>query len=254
MFPNFNQRLKNGEMLLGTMVSLAAPEVSEMFSELGFDWLFVDGEHSPFDAGDLKCILQAVGDRSAVLVRVPAIDEVPIKTALDLGANGIIVPQVNTAEQATRVVQYSRYPPAGGRGVGLGRAHGYGARFDQYMQTANDDVCVVVQAEHIDAVNNIEAIAGVSGIDAVLVGPYDLSASLGKMGQVDHPQVVEAIARVAEVCSSMKMPLGIFGMSAEAVRPYRDRGFNLIVAGVDTVLLSAAAGRLLNELKTIQEI
>jgi 2-keto-3-deoxy-L-rhamnonate aldolase RhmA len=117
------------------------------------------------------------------------------------------------------------------------------------MQTANDDVCIVVQAEHIDAVNNIEEIAGVSGIDAVLIGPYDLSASLGKMGQVDHPQVVEAIGRVAEVCSSMKMPLGIFGMSAEAVRPYRDRGFTLIVAGVDTVLLSAAAERLLGELK-----
>lgn len=249
MIADFLHRLKRGEMLLGTMVTLGASEISEILALAGFDWLFVDGEHGPLGVGDLKNIIQTVGNQSAVLVRVPAIDEIPIKAALDLGADGIIVPQVSTVDQAQQVVQYSRYPPLGCRGVGLGRAHGYGASFNEYMQTANQRVCVVIQAEHIDAVNNIKEIVQVDGIDSVLVGPYDLSASMGRMGEVDHPEVVEAIEHVAEVCRIAKLPLGIFGTSAEAVRPYMERGFNLIVAGTDTGFLMASAGALLQQLR-----
>lgn len=253
MIADFNQRLKNGEMLLGTMVTLSAPEISEILSQMGFDWLFVDGEHGAFDIGDLKSLLQTVGDRTAVLVRVPAIDEVPIKSALDLGANGIIVPQVSTADQARQVVQFSRYPPQGGRGVGLGRAHGYGSRFHEYMESANQTVSVVIQAEHIDAVNNMEQIVQVPGFDSILVGPYDLSASIGKMGEVDHPEVIEAIDHVAQVCLAANVPLGIFGTHTEAVRPYMDRGFKLIVAGTDTGFLASSARRLLEQLQSSRD-
>jgi 2-keto-3-deoxy-L-rhamnonate aldolase RhmA len=143
-----------------------------------------------------------VSHKTACIVRVPEAAEMPIKRALDLGAHGIIVPQVNTAEQADDVVRWSRYAPEGARGVGLARAQGYGAKFREYLSRANDEIAVIVQAEHSHAVDNIEAIARVPGVDAVLLGPYDLSASLGLMGQIDHPTVVAAIRRVTVTRSS----------------------------------------------------
>lgn len=242
-------KLARGETLLGTMVTLPAPATAEILAALGFDWLFVDGEHGPLETAELAGILQAVGDRIACLVRVPEAAEVPIKRALDLGAAGIIVPQVNTAAQAAEVVRFARYAPEGARGVGLARAHGYGLRFEEYLETANAEIAVVVQAEHARAVENIEAIVAVGGVDAVLLGPYDLAASLGRMGRVDDPLVVEAIEHVTAVCKEAGMPLGYFGVSAEAVAPYMARGYSLIVAGVDTLYVAEAAGRLLEALR-----
>ena len=152
----FRKRLRAGELLLGSMVTLPSAAIAEILAEAGFDWLFIDGEHGPLETGDIVAILQAVGDRVACIVRVPGAEEAPIKKILDQGAEGIIVPQVNTAEQAASVVRYARYSPAGSRGVGLSRAHGYGMRFQEYLQTANDRVAVIVQAEHARAVENIE--------------------------------------------------------------------------------------------------
>lgn len=249
MVGNFRQRLRAGESLLGTMVTLRDPAVAEILADLGFDWLFVDGEHAPLEAREILAILQAVGDRVACLVRVPGAEEAPIKKALDLGAEGIIAPQVNTAEQAAAVVRFARYAPAGSRGVGLARAHGYGLQFADYLEAANRRVAVVVQAEHARAVENIESIARVEGVDAVLLGPYDLAASLGRMGRIDDPAVVEAIEHVTRACQAAGVPLGYFGVSAEAVRPYVGRGYTLIAAGVDTLFLAGAAGRLLEELR-----
>jgi 2-keto-3-deoxy-L-rhamnonate aldolase RhmA len=159
------------------------------------------------------------------------------------------VPQVNTAEQAANVVRWSRYAPEGARGVGLARAHGYGQRFKEYLESANREVAVIVQAEHVTAVDNIEAIASVPGVDAVLLGPYDLSASLGKMGKIDDPAVVAAIGRVTDACNAARMPLGYFGVSAAAVKPYAAQGYTLLVAGVDTTLLGGAARSLLADLR-----
>lgn len=246
---DFRARLKRGDRVLGTMVTLACPSAAEILAGIGFDWLFVDGEHGPLETGELLGILQAVGDRAACLVRVPEGNEVAIKKALDLGADGIIAPQVNTAQQAADVVRFSRYAPLGARGVGLARAHGYGLSFQDYMDRANERVSVVVQAEHARAVENIEEIVRVAGVDAVLLGPYDLSASLGQTGKLDHPSVVAAIDRITSVCQAAKMPLGYFGVTAAAVKPFIERGYTLIVAGVDTLLLGAAAKRMLAELK-----
>jgi len=249
---NFRKRLRAGEMLFGTLVTLPSPDIAEVLSMAGFDWLFLDAEHSPMDAMHLKGVLQGSGPDLPCLIRLPAGDEVSIKKALDIGAAGIIAPMVNSAEDAERIVQWSRYAPRGNRGVGLGRAHGYGLRFRQYLDRANDEIAVVVQAEHIRAAEDMEAIARVDGVDAVLVGPYDLSASLGRMGEVGHPEVAAAIDRITRGCLEAGMPLGIFGVDADAVRPYMDRGYTLIVAGVDTMLLGRAAGRLLEELKSPQ--
>jgi 2-dehydro-3-deoxyglucarate aldolase len=249
MTQGFRARLKRGDKLLGTMVTLANAASAEVLASLGFDWLFIDGEHGPLETRELGEILRAVGDRTACMVRVPEAAEVPIKKALDLGAHGIIVPQVNTAKQAASVVRWARYAPEGARGVGLARAHGYGVRFREYLSTANRDIAVIVQAEHAHAVENIDAIVRVPGVDAVLLGPYDLSASLGKMGQVDDPQVVDAIGRVTEACRAVAMPLGYFGVTAAAVQPYVARGYTLIVAGVDTLYLANGARALLEELR-----
>ena len=249
MTQGFRARLKRGDKLLGTMVTLANAASAEVLASLGFDWLFIDGEHGPLETRELTEILQAVGDRTACIVRVPEAAEVPIKKALDLGAHGIIVPQVNTAKQAASVVRWARYAPEGARGVGLARAHGYGVRFREYLSAANREIAVIVQAEHAHAVENIDAIVRVAGVDAVLLGPYDLSASLGKMGQVDDPQVVEAIGRVTEACRAVAMPLGYFGVTAAAVQPYVARGYTLIVAGVDTLYLANGARALLEELR-----
>ena len=246
----FRERMRSGERLLGTIVTLAAPEVAELMRIVGFDWLFLDGEHTPLEAVDLQHLIQAAGPDLPCLVRVPEAGETPVKKALDIGAAGVVVPMVNSAEEAERVVRLARYTPLGARGVGLGRAHGYGLRFQEYMEQANRGVSVVIQAEHVQAVERMEEIVRVEGVDAVFVGPYDLSASLGRPGEVDHPEVTAAIERITTVCRAAGMPLGVFGTDARAVRPYVARGYTLVVAGVDTMLLGEAARRLLETLRS----
>jgi 2-keto-3-deoxy-L-rhamnonate aldolase RhmA len=246
---DFRARLRRGERLIGTIVTLPSPEVTEVLA-VGFVWLFLDAEHSVLATRNLQALLQAAGAALPGVVRVAAAAEVPIKKALDIGAAGIIVPQVNSAAQAEQVVRLARYSPLGTRGVGVGRAHGYGLRLQEYLASANDEIAVIVQVEHIDAVRQIEAITGVGGIDAVLVGPYDLSASLGRLGDVAHPDVQAAIDHVTHVCQAAGVPLGIFGVSDAALHPYLARNYTLIDAGVDTLLLAQAAQAMLAELKT----
>ncbi len=249
MIKGFRSRLKNGETLLGTMVTLPTAATAEVLADAGFDWLFIDGEHGPLSAGDIQGILQAVGHRVACIVRVPICSEAEIKKVLDLGAQGVIVPQVNTAEQAADVVSFSRYAPAGSRGVGLARAHGYGFRFAEYVGSANDEVVVIVQAEHKTSVANIESIVKVPGVDCVLLGPYDLSASYGKLGQINDPEVLDGIARVTSTCKAAGIPLGYFGVNAEAVAPYAQQGYSLLVAGVDVLFVGNGARKVLKDMQ-----
>ncbi len=248
--PNsFRARLRRGEVLLGPMVCLSSPEVVEILCGAGFDWLFLEAEHAPASPLTLQHMMIAARDTPCV-VRLPNHDEIWVKRALDMGAAGVIVPQVNTAEQARAVVRFAKYAPLGQRGVGVSRAHGYGYAVADYIARANDDTAVIVQAEHIDAVRNIDAITDVPGLDAVLIGPYDLSASMGKMGQVNDPEVVAAINVVASAARRKNLKLGFFGVSVEAVKPYLAEGFTLIAAGVDTMMLGQAASDLRRALKS----
>jgi 2-dehydro-3-deoxyglucarate aldolase len=230
-------------------LTLPSPELAEMISSCGYDWLFMDGEHGSLSTLDWQRMLQAVAGRSAAIIRVATNSEREIKKILDIGADGIIAPQVNTADEARHVVACCKYPPQGIRGVGLARAQGYGRSFADYMETANDSIAVIVQAEHIDAVNNIDQIVEVDGIDAVFIGPYDLSASMGLMGQVDHPQVVEAIDRVGRACQQRDISLGYFGTTAESVQGYVRKGYHLICAGTDAGFVSAGAEQTLKKLR-----
>jgi 2-keto-3-deoxy-L-rhamnonate aldolase RhmA len=248
MHSDLRARLLRGDVLLGTLLSLPSPEIAELLGEVGFDWLFVDGEHGPFDAAELIAVLRAAGS-TPCLVRTPPQDNAAIARALDAGAAGIIVPQVHSASHAAHVAALAHYPPAGTRGVGVTRASGYGQRIREYAASANDAIVVVVQAESAQAVEDIEAMARVPGVDAVLIGPNDLAASLGHPGRTDHPVVRAAIERVIDVCRAATRPVGIFGLNAESVRPWMERGATLVVAGVDAVLLGGAARGVLTALR-----
>lgn len=244
----FAKRLRNGDTLIGTLVGFNNSAVIELLAGCGFDWLFLDAEHGAFLPGECVQLLQAAAD-CPCLIRIPAADPVWVKKALDAGSAGIIVPQVHDAAQAQLMVSAAKYSPDGQRGVGVGRAHAYGPAFASYLDHANRDTVVVLQAESRAAIDNIEKIVAVAGVDSILIGPYDLSASLGHIGEVDHKEVIEAIETVAHACRQAGIQLGIFGISPEAVRPYMDAGFNLITVGVDSLFLNQAANDALETLR-----
>jgi 2-dehydro-3-deoxyglucarate aldolase/4-hydroxy-2-oxoheptanedioate aldolase len=249
MSRSFKARLRAGELLYGTLLTFGPTEVADLLAGAGFDWLFVDAEHGALEPRDVLLILQAVAGRTPCLVRVPALDEAWIKRALDAGADGIIVPQVSTAEQAERAVRLAHYPPRGTRGLGTARANRYGLGLAGQLDRAWEQVTVVVQAETAEAVRNIEAIARVPDLDAVFVGPFDLSASLGHAGDLDHPEVRVAIDRVAAACAGAGVPSGIFAPGAAGLRGRPAQGFTLLAAGVDSALLGGAAESLLRDLR-----
>lgn len=246
---NLKARLKAGELLYGTLLTFGATEVADILAGAGFDWLFVDAEHGALDPRDVLMILQTVGGRVPCLVRVPILDEAWIKRALDAGADGVIVPQVSTADQAERAVRYAHFAPRGTRGLGTSRANRYGNSMAGVLDRAREQTVVVVQAESGEAIKNIESIARVSGLDAVFVGPFDLSASLGRPGEVDHPEMRKAINRVSEACRGAGVRTGIFALGAAGLKNRPAEGFTLLAAGVDSRLLGGAVESLVQELR-----
>jgi 2-dehydro-3-deoxyglucarate aldolase/4-hydroxy-2-oxoheptanedioate aldolase len=242
MLTDFKERLARGDAFIGAFVCLPCPESAELLAEIGYDWLVLDTEHGPYGALEAQRALQAVGHRCPCVVRVPANDDVWIKKALDIGAAGVLVPMVNTAAMAAQIVRACKYAPAGTRGMGLARAHRYGTGFQDYVARANDCVAVIVQAEHIEAVEQIEAIVRVPGIDAVFVGPYDLSASMGKPGEISDPGVQAAIRRVRDATLAAGVRLGIYCSDGEAARGFVRQGYTLIGMSTDINFLAKAAG------------
>lgn len=247
---NFRTRLVNHERLIGTLVTLPLPSIAEILADAGFDWLFLDMEHGALELHDVHRIAQAVNDRCPCVVRVPVNDRTWIGKVLDLGVAGLIIPQVNSAHDAERAVFAAKYPPQGGRGVGVGRASRYGANLSGYLQTANAETALVAQIEHRDAVERIEAIAGVAGIDAWMIGPLDLSGSFGKPAQIDAPEVQDAIARVREFGMARKIPMSLFCPDADRARRALAEGYSLVPVATDNLLLVRAAAGML---KSIQE-
>lgn len=251
MSRNLKERLKAGELLYGTLLTVGATEVADIMAGVGFDWLFVDAEHGALDPRDVLQILQTVAGRVPCLVRVPILDEAWIKRALDAGADGVIVPQVSTAEQAERAVRFAHFAPRGTRGLGTSRANRYGNSMAGVLDRAKAQTVVVVQAESGAAIENIEAIARVPDLDAVFVGPFDLSASLGRPGEVDHPEIKQAIERVSEACRGAGVRTGIFALGAAGLKNRPAEGFTLLAAGVDSRLLGGALESLVRELRAV---
>lgn len=247
MTSNFKARLKNGETLIGPLVTLASTDVAEILSLIGFDYLWIETEHAPTDFVRAQMMIQAVGGRCPCLVRIPESREVWIKKALDIGCDGIVVPQIKSALEARQVIEWSLYPPAGKRSVGISRAHGYGLSFQEYVRGVNEELAIVLQVEHVEGVRNVASIVEVPGIDAILIGPYDLSGSLGVLGQVGHPEVEEAIAEIKRHCEAAGVPVGIFTADGRSARSYIEAGFSLIALGMDAFYLWGAAKAALGE-------
>jgi 2-keto-3-deoxy-L-rhamnonate aldolase RhmA len=235
--------------LAGTLLSISAPQVAEIISDSGFDWVLIDMEHSAISLESVQNALQIMGDKILKIVRVPGNDEIWIKRVLDTGCDGILVPMVNSAAEALRVVQSSKYPLEGRRSVGLSRAHKYGAGFIDYVENANSDLVIMIQIEHKEGVKNIDEILKVKGIDSVFIGPYDLSASMGLTGRLSHPEVKAAINLIKDKCRNAGLPYGIFGMSAEPMLSDIDDGCTFLLCGVDSAILLNSYKDILKVLK-----
>jgi 2-dehydro-3-deoxyglucarate aldolase len=236
---SFRKRLQKGDTLIGALLQMPLPEVAETFVQAGYDWLFVDLEHSPMDA------------RNALpsVVRVPWNDEANIKKVLDIGATGVIVPLVNSAGDARLAVGRCKYPPVGFRSVGITRAQRFDLDFESYMQRANDEIAVIVQIEHIEAVKNIDAILDVPGIDGVFVGPFDMSGSMGLPGQINHPRVQEAIRQVIRACEKRNVARCIYAHTPAHAGAYMEQGYRVIGLCTDYIMLARTAADYLRQVR-----
>jgi len=235
-------RLAEGKVILGSWLSFYDPAVAEIMVQAGFDWLSIDSEHAPLSLNLIENMLIAFrGTHTVPIIRVAWNDPVLIKQALDMGPDGLIIPSVNTAEEARRAVLACKYPPQGIRGVGPRRAAAYGAEMLEYLGQANERILIVVQIEHIKAVENIEEILKVDGIDVAFVGPADLTASLGLLPEFGHPRVQEAIERVLAKCLEAGLPFGIHTGSVEEARYWASRGAQMVSIKLDMEYLRGAA-------------
>lgn len=240
-------RLAAGEVQIGLWLALASAPVTEIAGRAGYDWLLVDGEHGPNQLAETLAQLRILaGTGTEVVVRVPVGETWVIKQALDLGATTLLVPMVDTPEQARQVARALRYPPEGNRGMGaaLARASGYSADRD-YAATANDGVCCIAQIESRAGLDNLEAIATTPGIDAIFVGPADLSADMGYPGDPGAPEVQAAIAEAYAACRRLGVPSGTVTFDLAEVPGLLAMGVSFVGVGGDAVLVQQAiAGHL----------
>ncbi len=255
-----SDRLRNKVNLktltLGSWITLGHPAIAEIMASAGFDWLVVDLEHSVIDlemAGDLIRTIDLCG--AAPLVRLTSNDQNQIKRVMDAGAHGIIVPMVNAPEEALRAVAATRYAPVGSRGVGLARAQGYGASFQNYLKWQSEGPVIIVQIEHKDAVDQLEAILRVPGVDGFIVGPYDLSCSMGIAGQFEQAEFVHTIKRIHEIGQQVGSLVGmhIVEPDLQQLEQMARDGYNFIAYSVDIRLLDIGARQGIARIKEIQE-
>ena len=242
------QRLEAGQICIGTGVTFSDPAISELIAEAGYDFSWIDTEHAPLG---LDCVLQHIvahrGTDTAPFVRVPQNDVNAIKPVLDLAPAGIIVPQVNSAAEARDAVQACRYPPLGVRGYGPRRGQRFGAISQpEYLEQVTEDPIIVIQIEHVDAVDNIDEILAVPGIDIFCLGLNDLSGSMGKLGQIDDPEMVAAVDTVARKVGTSGRVLGISTFySAETFARWMQLGIRWLNLNVDFANLFRASQQVL---------
>jgi 4-hydroxy-2-oxoheptanedioate aldolase len=251
----FKRALRERRTQIGLWLGLADPYAAEALAGTGFDWLLIDAEHAPNDVRSVLAQLQAVAPYPVHPIVRPVIGDVPlIKQLLDVGAQTLLIPVVESAEQAERMVAATRYPPRGIRGVGsaLARSSRWN-QIDRYLHRADDEMCVLVQVETRAGLDNLAAIAAVDGVDGVFFGPADLSASLGLLGQPAHPQVQQAITEgIATVLAAGKAP-GVLSADPHLARDYLAAGALFVAVGVDTTLLVRAATTLSMSFKNQRE-
>jgi 2-dehydro-3-deoxyglucarate aldolase len=235
------KKLKSKELTIGSWLTWGYSQTAEIMAKRGFDWLVIDMEHTSIDYSEAQLLIQTIELAGCIpLVRVGANDPLIIKRVLDAGAQGIVVPMINTAEDAKKAVDAAYYPPLGSRGVGLSRAQDYGLGFDEYKQLSEAETVVIVQIEHIKGVQNLREILSVEGVDGFIIGPYDLSGSLKHPGDFRHPKVTEALKQVVRVMKSQKKPGGVHVVftDQEELKKKVEEGYSFIAYGDDMVMFS----------------
>ncbi len=238
----FLRRLRARQQMIGLFATLGSPTLTEQLAGTGFDWILLDTEHSPNETPDLIAQLQALAAfEVAALVRPAWNDPVLIKRVLDAGAQSLLIPYVETADAAADAVRATRYPPAGIRGVSSGsRAAGYGQNTD-YLRTADEQICVLVQIETPRALDNLEAIAAVPGVDGVFIGPNDLAASLGHLGEATHPDVLTAVDDAFDRLAAVGAASGYLTANPAEARRVAAKGVHVMGVATDTSIVNAGA-------------
>jgi 4-hydroxy-2-oxoheptanedioate aldolase len=247
----FKQGLASGQPQYGLWLGLPDNSAAEIAAVAGFDWLLIDGEHAPFDLRTIMSHLQAMAPYDvAPIVRCVEGSTALIKQLLDIGAQTLLVPMVETAEQAEQLVQAVRYPPQGIRGLGTSLARA--ARWNQvpgYLKKANDEICLIVQVETANAMNNLDAILAVEGVDGVFIGPSDLSASMGYIGDAGNPVVVETINTGLNKIRAAGKYAGLLCLDPSLAQNYVEQGANFVGVGVDTMILANETRKLAQRFK-----
>lgn len=237
-------KLKNNELSIGSWITIGHPAIPEILTNVGFDWLTIDIEHNAIDLSMIQTLICTIQSKNiAALVRVSKNEETIIKHVLDAGADGVIIPMVNSKEDALKAIDYVKYPPVGKRGVGLSRAQNYGYGFENYKKWLNESAVIIAQIEHIEGVNNIEDIISTPGIDGIIVGPYDLSGSLGFPGEYDRADVQKALQRLEKVCLERKYPMGyhVVPPNSELLKSTIEKGYKFIAFSTDFYFMGESA-------------
>lgn len=239
------KKLKAGKVSIGTVITMNDPVVAELLSNVGFDWLWFDLEHTSMSLETLQTMLQATnGSGVTTLVRVPGLDELMVKRVLDLGPDGIIFPLISTKEEAETAVKFCKYPPRGVRGAGFARAQQYGKNLLESIRTGDERTAVILFIESIEGVSNINEISKTKGVDAILTGALDLAGSMNIDWNVFHPDVEAAMQTVATGCKKANVPSGIMCMAPHGEMGATQRieeGFQMIVMGIDLDFLRRKA-------------
>lgn len=246
------EKLACNALTIGSWITLGHPTIAEIMAASGFDWLVLDTEHSVLELSDVQMLIQVLDAQGCpAIVRLTSNHPDQIKRVMDAGATGIMVPMVKTAADAEAAAQAVYYPPRGCRGVGLARAQGYGARFQQYRHWLEDNAVVIVMIEHIEAVEAIESILSVPGIDAYIIGPYDLSGSMGRPGELDFPEVQAAIEQVKAAGQRLGKPGGIHVVEPDPdqLRHHVQGGFSFIGYGLDIRILDTVCRTHLHDIR-----
>lgn len=246
------EKLKNNKLTIGSWIMMGNAMSVEVMALAGFEWLVVDLEHTSINLETAKNLITTIqANNMKALVRVNKNEEVVIKQILDMGADGIVVPMVCSKEDALQAVNYSKYPPVGKRGVGLYRASKYGTKFEEYKKWVDEELVIIAQIEHVNAVQNIDEILNVDGIDATIIGPYDLSGSMGYPGDFEREDVQEAVQKVLNKCKEYNIPSGfhVVDTNSEKIKEKIDQGCTFLAYGIDYFFMRDAAMNGMNKLK-----
>jgi 2-keto-3-deoxy-L-rhamnonate aldolase RhmA len=236
------RKLARGEKAMGAWISSGSPTALDLLRNFSFDWFVFDMEHSAISIETVAHMAQILnGSVATPLVRVGQIDQAVFKSVLDAGAHGIVVPLVNTVEEAERAVRFCKYPPQGVRGVAANKSSDYGLTLGKYIRSANDETSIIAQIETPQAVENIESIVAVNGVDVAFVGPSDLTMTLGLLDDRNNQKVVDAMLRVVKACDSAGKVAGVMATTLDEAKLAVQRGFRFIALGSDMKYISLGA-------------